>query len=766
MSYIEYPLVDGYINRFMATDVFEEPKRFTKAVLQGRVNEWLKKGFAIHENPCRKAFVDSRLGITPEIPAEINFKRMVFPFGNIGMEASGFYFVPTYLRSYSTVTIHSSKAEQYAFSLETCGAVTLWVNGQLITDFTPFTRNAVKSTILEVDLKAGDNDFLICLEDLAERDADYYFRLRCLCNADKLSMRLPTDENVCAKTLNQMEAMLSDIHFDREVYIDEPGRLNIKNPFDFNLDLQIKIHTSHAVSRLAGPQPPKHQTHVLSSGQTFLSILPSWMGYCGFHIICEYQGISVSRVIGGQFVSSKLLNLNEPALDKRKAHMIDLVAQSEIENVFLACAILHQNGDVAKAEAIIFAELSGILLKKDCSDFHFAMLLHIYIAYGERLSAKVKTAIEDAMLGYRYWIDEPGDDVMWFFSENHALMFHVCQYIAGGILPDRIFEASGMRGEACRAKAEKLLETWFDAFFEEFITEWNSPAYIPVDFLGIAVLYMHGDETWREKSKAAMDKLSYCLATCAHDGALMTTAGRTYEKELKGVYGAGTTGLLHLLYNTGSTCRVDFALPLALSDYAPPSEYMQWIHPTDEALIRKTTQGFENHVNTYLYKDAYGILSTAVDFKPFEKGYQEHIVHCALDKTAQVCVNHPGEVHHFGTGRPSFWAGNGVLPKASQDGDTARLQYDLGDSRIGYTHAYIPLMEFDKHIISPKIVVVQKGKGLIGIKAENGLEQICSGPCAGREFISHGQKNTWTVKLGNLEQYADLEAFLQYIEEM
>ncbi len=28
------------------------------------------------------------------------------------------------------------------------------------------------------------------------------------------------------------------------------------------------------------------------------------------------------------------------------------------------------------------------------------------------------------ILNFRYWMDEPGDDVMWFYSENHALMFH------------------------------------------------------------------------------------------------------------------------------------------------------------------------------------------------------------------------------------------------------------------------------------------------------------------------------------------------------
>ena len=368
------------------------------------------------------------------------------------------------------------------------------------------------------------------------------------------------------------------------------------------------------------------------------------------------------------------------------------------------------------------------------------------------------------MRGFRYWIDEPGDDVMWFFSENHALMFHTCQYIAGGLLPDDVFESSGLTGAQLQKKAEGLFDTWFKSFFDEFITEWNSPAYIPVDYLGLAVIYMHGSEALRQNAKKAMDKLSHCLALFSFDGALMGTAGRIYEREIKGVYSAGTTGFLHMLYNTGTTCKVDFALPTALSDYTPPVEYEKYIAKQAEPLIYETTQGFEDHVNIHMYKDTYGILTTAAGFKPYQNGYQEHIVHCSLDKTAQVFVNHPGEGQPFGSGRPAFWAGNGVLPNASQKGDTATLHFKLGDNKIGYTHAYVPLSEFDDYLITPKAVVVQKGRGLMGVAAKNGIKLTKTGSCANKEFVSDGRENTWTVKLGNLDKYIDLEDFLKSIE--
>ncbi|MCL2375975.1 MAG: hypothetical protein FWC76_01130 [Defluviitaleaceae bacterium] len=772
-SYIEYPLQGGYINRFMVTAVDTEPREFRKVVLSGRVNEWLKKGFSIHENPCRKEMLEGRLGVVPPLPADDSPWNMHFPFGNIGVEASGFYFVPTYLRRYGKVTLRSTKAGRRPFYMETCGAATLWVNGQLVIDFTPFTRNMVKGTQFEIDLQEGDNEILFCLEDLAERDTDYYFRLRCLDEAG-LAMRLPISDNVNGDALKQIENMLDDVHLDKGAYIDAPAGLRIKNPFNAPQSVTVKVFPASLGGGLAGVQPTESIEYTLAPGQDALSIASKFQGYCLLNIGCQYEGIAISRNIDTQFVSSKNLGLNEPCLDARKNHMIDLIADSPINNIYKASALLHRGRDIEFAQEIILEEIQGIVDRKDCADFHFAMLLHSYIAYGDKMSAKVKVAIEDAMIGFRYWIDEPGNDVMWFFSENHALMFHTCQYIAGGLLPDRVFESSGLTGKELQKKAEGLFETWFEDFFHEFMTEWNSPAYIPIDFLGLAVLYMHGNESLREKSRQAMDKISHCMAMFSFDGALMGTAGRIYEREIKGVYASGTTGFLHMLYNTGTTCKCDFALPTAFSDYTPPAEYEKYIAKQTKPLIYETTQGFEDHVNIYMYKDAYGILTTAVGFKPYQNGYQEHIVHCSLDKTAQVFVNHPGEGQPYGSGRPAFWAGNGILPDAKQEGNTATLHFDLGDTtlptdatqtllqnKVRYTHAYVPLSEFDMHITTPNAVVAQKGRGLIGIMAKNGLKLTGKGSCANIEFVSEGRENSWIVKLGNLDDYSSAKDFLK-----
>jgi len=87
MKYLEYPLfAEGFVNRFLISEVHTQVREFTRSTLNGRVNEWLKKGFAIHENPCRKEFVEERRREVPDYPDFAEMRdgdklKQYFPFG-------------------------------------------------------------------------------------------------------------------------------------------------------------------------------------------------------------------------------------------------------------------------------------------------------------------------------------------------------------------------------------------------------------------------------------------------------------------------------------------------------------------------------------------------------------------------------------------------------------------------------------------------------------------------------------------------------------
>lgn len=680
MKYLSYPLKpEEYVNRCLSAGTFCRKEQFEKTTLSGKVNEWLEKDFSIYENPCRKEFIKKRENQIPPHPVLPPVKagcelevfgqklpfEIYFPFENRGVERSEFYFTPTYLRSYHYVILESELAETSGFILETCGGAAIWLNGELAADFTPFTRNMVKSTSLLLPLKKGGNELLICLDDLAERDTDYYFRLQYK-GGKELGIRIPVPDSVDTDRLYQAEKILDDIDFEKEAYISEPVRLNIKNPYSREINAEVsgspvidKMYHEDSVRRM--------KEYRLLPGETGIDLFHADEVIPGYYFMeagIREGDILVKRHIGVQVFQKKFLASCESAVKERKENALRYLKDFEIENVYKAASMMYFESSVSEAERILREELDGIQLRKDCSDFHLIVVLQIYKKFGAMLSEKTKEKIKNVLLGFRFWIDEPGNDVMWFFSENHALLFHICQYVSGDLFPEEIFENSGLTGKQLKNKAEKLLEEWFDAFFKEFITEWNSNAYIPVDVLGLCGLYNLEEEgVWKEKAQKALDMIFYDLAVNSHKGALMTTFGRSYEKELKGNYTAGTTSLLYIAYNRGYLNRASLAyISFALGDYEPPSEYVRYIDlKPEESILYKKTQGYKNHVNLYLFKNKDVELSTAIAYKPFCPGYQEHIMQAAINPTAQVFINHPGEVQPYGNGRPNFWAGSGIF---------------------------------------------------------------------------------------------------------
>lgn len=100
MKFLEYKLFSGgFINRFLTAGVFTKENPFRKTVLQGKVNEWLIKGYSIHDNPCRMEVFRDRIGNIPpymdicgmlpgdelEVFGQKKELKVYFPFGNAGI---------------------------------------------------------------------------------------------------------------------------------------------------------------------------------------------------------------------------------------------------------------------------------------------------------------------------------------------------------------------------------------------------------------------------------------------------------------------------------------------------------------------------------------------------------------------------------------------------------------------------------------------------------------------------------------------------------
>ena len=64
----------------------------------------------------------------------------------------------------------------------------------------------------------------------------------------------------------------------------------------------------------------------------------------------------------------------------------------------------------------------------DCADFRMIPILRTLYAYSTLLTEATLKEIEKTVLGFKYWMDEPGEDSMCYWSENHQLISEPSNY--------------------------------------------------------------------------------------------------------------------------------------------------------------------------------------------------------------------------------------------------------------------------------------------------------------------------------------------------
>jgi hypothetical protein len=172
--------------------------------------------------------------------------------------------------------------------------------------------------------------------------------------------------------------------------------------------------------------------------------------------------------------------------------------------------------------------------REDCADFSMASMVRVL--YLDRangsLDPAVRTQLEEHVLGFKYWIDEPGVDQMCYWTENHQILYHSNELLAGQLFPDEVFSNTGMTGAEHVEHAETLAERWLDFRGQFGFSEWHSNVYFNEDVPAVVNLADFAeDETIRTKAAAVLDIVAFDLANNYYKGNFATVHGRTYESK-------------------------------------------------------------------------------------------------------------------------------------------------------------------------------------------------------------------------------------------
>ena len=204
---------------------------------------------------------------------------------------------------------------------------------------------------------------------------------------------------------------------------------------------------------------------------------------------------------------------------------------------------------------VIESKLDFINQRNDTSDFYMAGLIRILYQYADSplLDEQLLDAIIECVINFKYWIDEPGTDSMVYWSENHQILYHSAEYLAGTLFPGEIFANSGLFGWEHAEKALPMIEKWLERRFYLGFSEWHSNVYYDKDLAPILNLADFAeDNEIAVRASIVADLLLFDILVNSHHGVFGVSHGRSYVEYVTGGRNESTACVIKLVSGKGS----------------------------------------------------------------------------------------------------------------------------------------------------------------------------------------------------------------------
>lgn len=718
------------------------------------------KNFIPHEYPCRTIFAQTYRGKRPEVRGEFEPTRWWLPFGSPRLDLSGFWFRPTRLASWARTYIETENAGTAKIRLGTCGGAVLWLNGHEIGWMAPYSRNLEARQEFDLPLQTGLNEIVLFFDDLAERDARYFYQFDYLSGPEaNIALPVPVAGSVAAG----LETALDGMHLDRQHYLGGDITVLFAKPLPIDVEVNVAIEGDF-MSR-----ERFDYDFSLPAGATSLNVGASEKAPADFRhlrVTLNAGGFIASRSVGVEICHSARQGQAPARLAERIVETLAEVSEYSERDTVRAFARLASGRAGPDTDAMIEDILPSIEDCHDCADFSLVPLIWSRTVWGDDIGPTIRHRIDSAILNYRYWMDEPGNDVQWYFSENHALLFHTSAYLAGNLLPNAIFDRSGRRGSEQRDIGAARVRAWLDHFEKWEMAEFNSAPYFPIDLKGLTALAaLSPDSDIAERAKAGIVRLCEIIARSAHHGMVTAAQGRSYEHTLCAGRSLELSAVARLLWGKGWYGRRVHCLPqlaVCLRDHGlrVPDELAAIADHQDEKHQEwRFAQGENAFAALYHYKSRDFAIGSTVHYRWDEWGYQETVLHLRIGDRpeAAIWINHPGETIQFGYGRPSYWGGCGTIARVQQYRGLAIVEFTVHEEQPDFTHAWFPQAEFDESRVAGNLALARSGRGAVLIKAGSDLVAVTEGPSAGAELRQYGNNTRWIVRVCNADDLHAVE---------
>ncbi len=692
------------------------------------------------------------------------------------VDLTAFYHTCHYLRAWAYTLVVSPSSGKATFILTTNGPADVWLNGQHLHRQEHFHHQIPHSVPFQATLQEGRNEILVRFEEVAVRECPYVMALQITgLPSIEVPVLVPTFIEAVARR-QTLERVFEAAYLDRDGY----GRSDdviVRWPEDLSESASLAVRFQDLKERIYSEAWPVGKASATSNlirgvqvadGPYQVVIMPNPREY--------YEGnMRIRRKINLWVLKNLYSQEPDSSFGERRLEALEDAAGRE-DNVFSEIAKMELGRWPQVNLKVIQETIAGINRRQDCSDFYLVGLLgmmHRYMA-NPSFPEELKQPLEECVLNFKYWMDEPGSDAMCYWSENHQILFHACEVLAGQLYPDRTFTNAGKTGEWHREKGERMALSWLRKRGTGGFREWDSNCYFEEDVLALAHLAdLAENPRVREMAANVMDKMFFTIALNSYRGTFGSTHGRTYSPMIKGGRLEPTAGITRLMWGMGVfnhrilgtvslACAKRYSLPAAIRAVAADLPAEMWSRERHAGEMEEWCDRAAGpwEVNKVTYKTPDYMLCSAQDYHPGERGYQQHIWQATMGPDAVAFVTHPPCMSEEGSHRPNFWHGNVVLPRVAQWKDVLIAVHRLPENDwMGFTHAYFPLYAFDEHALKDGWAFARKGEGYLALTAAQGLTLITRGLNAYRELRSYGQHNVWLCYMGRAAQDGSFEQF-------
>eukprot|EP00978_Attheya_sp_CCMP212_P049083 scaffold613588_cov142-Attheya_sp.AAC.1 len=264
------------------------------------------------------------------------------------------------------------------------------------------------------------------------------------------------------------------------------------------------------------------------------------------------------------------------------------------------------------SESSLNYRLSRMYVLRDGGDF--AALDLLFLMYGNYYNTESNTdglrgmRVEDgdtvvsrskeALLNHKYWYtDKTPDrpdliDKQWYWSENHILIFHTAEFLAGQLFPNDVFPVTGLTGAQHMARVRPLLIKWMDERSRFGFNEWDSEVYYDLTSRPLLALvqFTVDDTELVQRSSMVLDLLFLDVGLHLHRGNFGATRGRSYAKSKFAASTANTFQWSQMLFEESEleyTTDRDEGVFFACADKYVLPHVIRTIAKSNETMIDK-----------------------------------------------------------------------------------------------------------------------------------------------------------------------------------